>query len=113
MSNVTVTNQQVEIAQTIMNQLGGRKFVAMTGAKDHVALESGVRFKIGRNATSCNTVSIEYDASRDLYNMVFEKVSISKKTFDVSRKLIKRVDGVFCDQMQAIFTEVTGMYTSL
>ena len=108
-----LTDQQIEIAQTIMNQLGGKRFVAMTGAKDHTALDSGVQFKIGRNATPCNTVSIEYDAGRDLYNMTFEKVSLSKKTWDVTRKTIKHIEGVFCDQLAGIFTEVTGLDTRL
>lgn len=103
----------IEIAQTILNQLGGKRFSVMTGAKDHVAIENGVRFKIGRNATSCNTVSVEYDAGRDLYNMTFEKVSLSRKTWEVTRKKIKIFEGVFADQLQELFTDTTGMCTSL
>lgn len=40
------------IAETILQQLGGNKFVVMTGAKNFVALENGIKFNIGRNARS-------------------------------------------------------------
>lgn len=45
-------------AQTILNQLGGNRFVAMTGAKNFVALENGIKFNIGKNASKANTVKI-------------------------------------------------------
>jgi len=106
--------QQNEIAETIIRQLGGRKFALMTGAKDFIALPEGAcRFKIGRNATSTNTVTVTYDLRDDLYSMFFERVSLSRKTWAVTRKEIKSFDGVFADQLQELFTSVTGLYTRL
>jgi len=102
----------METAKTILSQLGGNKFIAMTGAKQLVALDNGIRFKIGRNATSTNTVTIELNG-KDLYNMKFERVSMSRKTYDITRKVINFKDDVYCDQMANMFTEVTGMYTHL
>lgn len=101
------------IAQTILNQLGGHRFTVMTGAKEYVALPNGLRFKIGRNQTATNMVCVEYDAKQDLYNLIFENVSVSRKTFDVTRKLIEKIDGVDAKDLQNVFTKVTGLATSL
>lgn len=38
------------IAQTILTQLGGNRFLAMTGAKQLVDLGNGLQFAIGRGA---------------------------------------------------------------
>ena len=102
-----------EIIATILNQLGGRKFTAMTGAKNYTQTDRGVTFKIGRNAGKVNQVTVDYNIGKDLYDLKFEKVSISKKTFEIKRKLIKSFDGVFGSQLQELFTSVTGMETKL
>lgn len=34
------------IAETILSQLGGRRFIAFTGAKEFVAIESGLMFRL-------------------------------------------------------------------
>ncbi len=39
------------IAQTILTQLGGNRFLAMAGAKQLVDLGNGLQFAIGRGAT--------------------------------------------------------------
>ena len=107
-----MTDQQ--IAQTALTQLGGNKFIAMTGAKN-IGFDKGgkLTFKIGRNAASINFVTVIYNAGVDLYSMSFERISQSKKTFEVKRKLVKSYDGLFGDQLQKMFTDATGMYTSL
>lgn len=102
-----------QIATTILEQLGKNRFIVMTGAKNLIGLKSGLSFKIGRNAGNVNHVEIVYDQGSDLYDMKFERVSVSKKTYEVSRKLIAEYKQVYADQLQALFTEATGMYTSL
>ena len=104
--------RNLEVATTILNQLGAGKFKAMTGAKEFSLLDNGLRFKIGRNSTQTNTVSIQLNGL-DLYDLTFEKVSISRKTWEVNRKVINKTDSVFFEDMKHVFTEVTGMYTSL
>jgi hypothetical protein len=105
-----------KIATIILDQLGGKKFIAMTGAKDFLALDGklyGIRFAIGRNYAGVNRVEITLNESLDVYNMEFYKQSISRKTFDVSHKTVKKFEGVYCDQLQELFTSVTGMNTRL
>ncbi len=101
-----------QIAKTILEQIGGNKFAVMTGAKEFTVIDNGLRFKIGRNKTTCNKVTVKLN-SMDTYDMLFEKVSLSRKTWDVTRKTIKEISGVYCEQLQEIFTDVTGLYTRL
>jgi len=99
-----------DVAQTIFKQLGGQKFATMTGAKNFTSSPATLSFRIGRNKTETNHVMIVLQ--NDLYTMVFSRVSYStRKGFDF--KEVRKFDGVYFDQLQAIFTEVTGLYTSL
>jgi len=99
------------VANTILEQLGGRRFSAMTGAKDFIGSDTGLSFKIGRNASQANGVRIEYDAGRDLYNIQFLRAAKTKQGFQL--KEIKKVDGIYFDQLTEIFTSITGLYTHL
>lgn len=130
-----------EIAQTILQQLGGHQFTVMTGAKNFVAIENGLRFQIGRNATRANCVKVILDWD-DTYTMQFwykgrevnvysimmkymnkglsdqqfnETVqkAIEKSTKAAEPKMLKEYHGLFFDQLQEFFTEFTHMYTKL
>lgn len=102
-----------EIAGEILRQLGGNKFIAMTGAKNFFCDDKGnIGFKIGRNCSNVNYVSIKLN-SLDLYDMKFEAVRLSRKDFSTSRKVIAEHNGIYNDQLQEIFTSVTGMHTKL
>ena len=98
--------EQKEIAATILQQLGGNKFLVMTGAKDLAFFDGGLQFKIGRNGSKANIVSIELTPA-DLYKVTFFQFR------KMELKELKVVDGVFFDMLQEIFTDYTGLYTSL
>lgn len=102
-----------KIAKTILLQLGGRRFVAMTGSKDFINLGNGLRMSLSRNKTSANRLEIIYDGGKDLYNVRFYRQSFSRKTFECKTKDIKTYEGVYFDMLEDIFTEVTGMYLYL
>jgi glycerol-3-phosphate cytidylyltransferase-like family protein len=95
-------------AETILQQLGGRRFMAMTGAKDfwHYDDKNQMGFRIGRNSKSINMVRITHNA-KDLYDVEFLRV----RGMDV--KVVNKVTDVYNDQLQEVFTENTGLYTSL
>ena len=99
--------EKLQIAKTILSQLGGNRFVAMTGAKsfgyDSKGSSVSLQFRIGRNAKQVNIVKINYIRGKDLYEMEFYK----------GTKLLKKVSNVYADQLRKIFTKHTGMYTSL
>lgn len=106
------------VADTIYQQLGGGRFCVVTGAKEFVYDDNSLRFRIPRNASKANMVKIELRGD-DTYNMIFRKViapKLNMKTFEFDKgkdEIIRKFEGIYCDQLQELFTEVTGMYTRL
>ena len=97
---------QNQVAATILKQLGGNKFLAMTGAKYLVAGANFLQFTIpGRKI---NSVVIRLDPN-DTYTLLFNK----KTNMGVDIKNVAKATGVYADRLQSIFTENTGLYTSL
>ena len=96
-----------QIAQTILQQLGGNKFIAMTGAKNLGFTNKGIQMKIGRNAKGVTHVIIDLDRGKDLYNIEFVKIRGAKRT------TVKKLKGVYADQLGNIFTKYTGLRTRL
>ena len=99
------------IAKTILEQIGGRRFAAMTGSKDFTDMGNGLRMSLARNKTSANRLDIIYDGGADLYNMRFYRRTFSKKTFECRTKDIETHEGIYCDMLEEMFTMVTGLYT--
>ena len=100
-----------QVATIILQQIGGRRFVAMTGSHDFINLGNGLRMSLSRNKTSANRLEIIYDEGADLYNMRFFRFSVHHEPFDIKVKDIKNIEGVYCDMLEDIFTDVTGLYT--
>jgi len=92
------------IARTILEQLGGGRFVAMTGARAFVSTGKGLRFRLP--CRKANVVEITLTPS-DEYDMRFWLLRGDKV------KEVKRFEGVYFDQLQDLFTEATGLYTHL
>ena len=88
-----------------LKQLGGNRFIAMTGAKNFAVGPKGAGFKIGRNSKGINFVRI--DLKNDLYDMEFGQLRGG------NLKIKSKVKQVYADQLQKMFTKHTGMYTSL
>ncbi len=95
-------------AQTILNQLGGNKFLAMTGAHTLINHGNALSMKLRANKSKANYLKITLN-EMDTYNVEFQKVNYSKYTVTE----IKTFDNLYCDQLQKMFTNVTGMYTKL
>jgi hypothetical protein len=98
-------NENVMIAEIILKQLGGSRFVAMTGAKDFLAVDRGLMFRIPRTR-NIRKVIITL-RSDDTYNVEF----IAIRNLDA--KVVKKLDGLFCDQLQSEFTKITGLDTHI
>ena len=92
------------IAKTILEQIGGRRFAAMTGSKDFIDMGNGLRMSLARNKTSANRLDIIYDAGADLYNMRFYRRTFSKKTFECKTKDIETHEGIYCDMLEEILS---------
>ena len=99
-------NQNNQIAATILTQLGGNKFVAMTGSKNFVAGENLLGMKLPRNNSGANYLRITLN-SLDLYLMEFLSIR------GVSIKTKATFENVYSDKLQENFTSATGLNTSL
>jgi len=94
------------VAHEILRQLGGNKFIAMTGAKNFGGTENSITFKIGRNSSKANWVKIVLNG-KDLYDVSFIQVR------GTELKTLKTYNDVYNDSLRDIFTSYTGMHTSL
>ena len=108
----------MRVADIILEQLGGSKFLAMTGANHLLADGNTLRMQLPKNSSKANRLWITLEAD-DTYTMNFFKFTagrLNKKTFSWTedKKVdVKEFKGVYCDMLQDIFTSVTGMYTHL
>ena len=94
------------IAKTILQQIGGKRFTAMTGSRDFIDMGNGLRMSLARNKTSANRLDIIYDEGADLYNMRFYRRTFSKKTFECKTKDIAVHEGIYFDMLEEMFTMV-------
>lgn len=97
------------VADTILAQLGGNRFIAMTGAKDFVAAgDNRLMFRLpARLATKgINKVVIQLEPT-DLYTVAFYKIRGANVT------IIDEYQEVYWESLRDIFTEATGLSTSL
>lgn len=99
------------VARTILEQLGGNKFIVMTGAKQFTAYDRALSFKIGRNSKSINHITVRLNGS-DLYDVEFRRTRNSRKS-GYQSKIVAEHKDIYFDQLQEIFTQETGMYTRL
>lgn len=137
---IPMTQNQV-IANAILQQLGGGKFVAATGARQLVAIENGLRFRIGRNGSKANMVRIVLKGD-DTYLMQFIKIGNAANPYMIllryankglseaeynakvlaatekakkaaEPKVLQEYDGIYCDQLEELFRDYTKMNTRL
>jgi hypothetical protein len=95
----------LQVANTILAQLGGNKFLAMTGAKNLVGGDDTLRFKIPAS-NGINHVSITLDCN-DTYRVTFGNFR------KLELRIVHTVGNVYADQLRELFTNQTGLETSL
>jgi hypothetical protein len=96
-------------ANTILAQLGGGKFLAMTGARDLLSFDTGLIFALPRGAKNkANKVRVTLDAS-DTYTVEFFR--FSGRTLELTP--VGAVAGVYADNLRPVFTEATGLHCTL
>jgi len=86
----------------------------MTGVKNLIYSDGKdgdgryLAMKLPRNKSKATHLRITLTPA-DLYTMEFEKYN----TRTLDRKVVDRHEMVYADKLQDVFTEVTGLYTSL
>jgi hypothetical protein len=95
--------------QVLLQQLGGRKFTTMTGAKNFVYSEKDnwLSFRLPSRFATDGINYVKITLVNDLYTMEFGKVWGTKYT------KLHEIEGVYCDMLQSIFTKYTGLDTHL
>lgn len=102
----------MSVANTILAQLGGRRFLTMTGANSLAGSSNSLSMRLPRNPKKVSGVIVELNGN-DTYTLkaLAKKGSLARGTFKIVE--ISNVSGLYCDQLCEAFEEVTGLYTSL
>ena len=97
------------VAATILQQLGGKKFIAMTGAKNLVGSDTSLKMDVPH--ARCNDKPIKgvriILSGNDTYSI--EAFRILKLEYIV----VDTIDNVFVENLPANFTRLTGLATTL
>lgn len=113
-NNAMTTNNiaapvDMTVANTIVAQLGGGRFQAMTGAKMFVGGADFVQFKLPRcGRDRINSIRIELN-SLDLYDVIFHR--IGRRGLDVT--MVNTWASVSADMLAKCISIETGLDTSL
>ena len=93
------------VAVEILKQLGGNRFIVMTGAKNFCCDNNSICFKLPGTLTKnrINYVKIKLNVM-DTYDVEF--VSI----WGANIKTIAKVDGIYNDMLQDTVANYTGLY---
>lgn len=114
------TARAPEVARTILQQLGGKRFQVMTGAKNALSLGpssgapyGGLQFALPKGfsqlngkSTGINRVIIKLNSS-DTYDIEFGNAR------GTSYKVVNTAEGIYADSLREVFTRYTGLDTSL
>jgi hypothetical protein len=93
------------VPETILQQLGGQKFIRFTGAKHFVKLPNdvGLGFRIPKGKDGIRWIEIRLN-SLDLYDITFKTLS---------GNVVKELNNYYNDMLVKAFEDATAVYTSL
>jgi hypothetical protein len=100
----------LEVPTTILAQLGGNRFLVMTGARNLLGSENSLTFQLPGNLTKAKINKCVITLTPlDLYTVEFYRVDARKGEFHK----VSEATEVYADNLQEVFTEHTGLYTHL
>jgi len=100
----TTPSRNKEIAQTIVNQLGGmNRLIAFTGASNFAAINNGLSFRI-KNAKA-NYIKITLNG-KDLYDLEVGRIR------GTTYKVVGKENDLYYDMLKREIEKLTGMYLS-
>ena len=96
------------VSREILAQLGGGRFIAMTGARDFVGDEASLSFRLPSTMTRQRASGMRITlAVDDTYTL---------ETFKVVRfemRILQTCPGIYVEALRRTFTQMTGLDTSL
>lgn len=108
----------MDVPRIILQQLGGQRFLAMTGANHLVGDKNKLRMTLTKNHSKANRLEITLTAD-DLYTMRFYRYvapKLNTKSWTFTPEKVTEIalfDGLFFDQLREIYESVTWQRTSL
>lgn len=109
-------SQNLDIARTISKQI--RTALFMINAKDLLAVEKGLSFRVSCRGTKCSHITITLDPN-DTYTFVAKKVTggrFNSKTLTHSplkTQTVLEASDVYCDMLPGMIQKATGLAVSL
>lgn len=101
------------VAHTILAQLGGNRFLAMTGARDMLRDEASLMFGLPRfKGLKINKVRITLRDS-DAYTIEFMRLWKPRGDFVPTVDTLETIEGVHAEDLARIFTDRTELETRL
>lgn len=105
-----MTTQTQQVAQTILSQLGGKRFIAMTGCSNFGSTPNSLSFKLPRGcANKATHCTIALDAS-DTYTVEFVKCNMRATVY---RQVVAETSMVYAESLTELFTAATGLEVRL
>lgn len=100
----------MNVAETILSQLGGRRFVFMTGSTNfmNVRGEDALIMRLAPNKSGAEYLKIKLTFMDD-YTMTFVKENMETNRLET----VVEKERIYCDQLEEMFTEVTGLETKM
>lgn len=106
----------MSVAETILQQLGGQRFTAMTGSKNYLADGNSLRMTLAKNHSKANRLTVTLDEATDTYRMHFYKYTpghLNKKTFEwVPDKVVEvaEFDNILRYAAGTVYTDNMDVY---
>ena len=97
-----------QVANTILAQLGGGRFLAMTGAHSLAAGPDSLSFKLGRNPGGVSAVVVQL-MDDDTYDVR----TYARKPFPECIRLLTWEKGIYADGLAGLVASETGLALSL
>ena len=123
----TATAQKIQIGDyhETYNQLGGNRFIAMTGSKIHYGYDKNgyvyLMVELVKNQSGARYLKIQLNW-KDLYDLEFSRIKktltplakeLGIKIYDEEIIPVTRMDDVYGEDLQSMFSQVTGLATRL
>lgn len=124
----TASAEKIKIGnyQDIVSQIGGNKFIVMTGSKikyfgyDDLGYVY-IMIELTKNKIGAKYLKIQLNGL-DLYNLEWSKIkktqvpeykALGIKIYDEQQVIIEKIEDIYGEDLQKIFTDRTGLLTRL
>lgn len=100
-------SDNLAVAQEILRQLGGKRFILFTGVKNLLGDAYSLQMQFRQNKHDYFSLKITL-TPMDEYKLEFHK----RKSL-TEFELVKTIDNVYCENLVEIFERETELYTKL